>query len=237
MVFSNRAIVSLLAGCLFFCLVLEPCASRSNRALLTGETPPFTGTKLEENGRLCGVYGVHAGTGIVMGLNTRLNLIVEGKVGVSAPDFELASDIMDRKVDSQPIAPELAGVVFTAGDYRSSSFNVVANGIVTLDGDNAADSMFFFYSDASMFTGAGSEINLINGALAKNVFWVLGSSLNTGAGSNIGGSILAGESITFGASTTVLGGCIAAISGTITFGAQNDVTVVPVDTSSNLAEK
>jgi hypothetical protein len=230
MVFSNRAIVSLLAGCLFFCFVLEPCASRSNRELLTGETqtPPFTGPVLSI-GKLCGVYGVHAGTGIVMGRNTRLNLIVAGEVGVSAPGFELASDIMDNKVDATPIAPELSSVVLAKGNYRSSSFNVVANGIVTLSG--GASDKYFFYSDASMFTGADSLIDL-GEVLPENVFWVLDSSLNTGAGSRIGGSILAGESITFGASTTVDGGCIAAISGTITFGAQNVVTVVPVDMGS-----
>jgi hypothetical protein len=46
-------------------------------------------------------------------------------------------------------------------------------------------------SGSYMVTGANTNIKLINGALAKNVLFATTAATTTGAGSKLGGSILA----------------------------------------------
>lgn len=82
------------------------------------------------------------------------------------------------KTGSVLIAPELGGVTFAPGTYRTSSTaNVAASTIVTLDGATNANGQWIFQIPGSLTTGANVQIKLINGAKACNVFWVVGTSL------------------------------------------------------------
>lgn len=82
------------------------------------------------------------------------------------------------KTPSVLIAPELGGVTFAPGTYRTSATaNVAAGTIVTLDGATNANGQWIFQFPGSFTTGANVEIRLINGAKACNVYWVVGTSL------------------------------------------------------------
>jgi hypothetical protein len=170
---------------------------------------------------LCGdLFAVHAGGGISFGPSTK---ITGGEVGLASRGFNLAQDVMAYKRNATLIPAELGDTApFTAGYYRASTLNIAAGSTVILDGNNDPDAHFIFYSDTTMITGAISTIELRNGANAKNVFWVLGTTLTTGALTTFKGSISAGTDITFGEQTEVEG-CVAAVAD-ITYGTDNHVT-------------
>ena len=68
------------------------------------------------------------------------------------------------------------------------------------------------------------NIVLINGAQAKNVYWLVGSSATLGTGSQWQGNILALTSITLVDNATLFGRALAR-NGSVTLGANNVITL------------
>jgi len=109
------------------------------------------------------------------------------------------------------MAAEMGGEIFAPGLHtHGSAINIaLANPVVTLDAQGDPDAVFIFRADSTLTTAAGSQIVLLNGAKAENVFWVLGTSLSMGAESVMQGTVLAGSAITIGTHGTILGRAIA----------------------------
>ena len=108
--------------------------------------------------------------------------------------------------------------VLTAGYYTFAAGDVSlagsADGTLTLNG--SATDIFVFKTPSTLHTGAGGipTIALTGGALASNVYWVVGSSatLNVGvtsAGAVFPGTVLAAVSITVTQSGVINGRLIA----------------------------
>jgi hypothetical protein len=114
------------------------------------------------------------------------------------------------------MAIEMGGVTFYPGTHRSgSAINFAYGTVVTLDGNHEPNPEFLFIAGSTLVTAADTKFNLINGAKAENVLWVLGTAATLGARSVVEGSILAGTAITFG-TQSVLHGCALAQSA-VTF--------------------
>ena len=75
--------------------------------------------------------------------------------------------------------------------------------------------MFIFQAASTLITAAASNVNLVNGAQASNVFWVVGSSATLGTNSILQGNVLALTSITVTTGTTIDGRALA-INGAVT---------------------
>jgi hypothetical protein len=97
----------------------------------------------------------------------------------------------------------LAGVTLQAGTYKApgGSF-MIQGGDLTLTGDANATWVFQMASTLTVGgPGAAAPQNIIlaGGALAKNVFWQVGSAatINAGGGGTMVGTILARDGITF----------------------------------------
>ena len=106
----------------------------------------------------------------------------------------------------------------TAGYYTFSAGDVhlATSGPGTLTLTGSATDIFVFKTPSTLHTGAGGmpTITLAGGALASNVYWVIGSSatLNVGvtsAGAVFPGTVLAAVSITVTQSATINGRLIA----------------------------
>ena len=107
------------------------------------------------------------------------------------------------------IAGDQGGKTLVAGIYKSTSTLLVQNGDLTLSG-SATD--VWIFQIASAFTtvgGAGGNIVLAGGALAKNVYWQTGSSATIGNYTNFQGNVLALQSITMGSHATATGRMLA----------------------------
>src|SRR5271154_2041187 len=108
-----------------------------------------------------------------------------------------------------PIVADLGGQTLTAGVYNSAS-SIGLTGTLTLNGGGNPDSVFVFQAASSTLTTASSsQVTLINGAQACNVFWQVGSSATLGSDSNFVGTVLASQSITVTTNVTILGRVLA----------------------------
>jgi hypothetical protein len=125
---------------------------------------------------------------------------------------------------STVVGTELGGQTLVAGVYSSASGTFSMTGTLVLDGRNNPDAVFIFQADSTLITAAASNIMLINGAQASNIFWKVGSSATLGAGSAFTGTILAHTSITVGDGVTVVGRLLAG-AGAVTM--TNDTITTP----------
>jgi len=103
---------------------------------------------------------------------------------------------------------DLGGLVLGPGVYNFAS-SAQLTGILTLDGQNNANSVFVFQMGSTITTATAAQVVLINGAKACNVFWQVGSSATLGTATNFVGNILALASITVNSAVTVNGGLYA----------------------------
>lgn len=109
---------------------------------------------------------------------------------------------------------DLGGQTLTPGVYEDNnapdSMAITAGTkILTLNAQGDANAVFVFKSGSTLTTAANSQIVLINGAQACNVFWQVTSSATLGTGTLFKGNILALTSITDNGGSTVEGRLLA----------------------------
>jgi hypothetical protein len=153
-------------------------------------------------------------------------------------DLQIAWNEGKNKVPTKPTVAgdQMALKTFNPGVYHNANLGLSAGGVATLDALNDANGVFIFQVDAS-FTDSGtlllpSRIDLINGAKARNVWFVVGSAITIGSGTTWNGNILAGGTVTINSGSTVtgraLGGAAGAGAVTLTGAASPSVTTVTV---------
>lgn len=122
------------------------------------------------------------------------------------------------------------------GVYISATASSIGvTGVLTLDGQGDTNSRFVFQMPSSTLTTAagapgvpGSQIVLINGAKASNVFWQVGSSATIGTYSLFQGNVLADATITMGLNSTSCGRLLAgAVSASGEFVFDSNVVSLP----------
>jgi uncharacterized repeat protein (TIGR02543 family) len=129
---------------------------------------------------------------------------------------------------SDPGAGELGGLTLQPGVYKSagSTFQIT-NGDLTLDAKGDPNAVWIFQTAAGLTVGvagpAGARsVRLINGALAKNVYWHVGSAavINAAGGGVMTGTIISTAGVTFStagnAVQTVLNGRALSLVASVT---------------------
>lgn len=118
---------------------------------------------------------------------------------------------------------DLGGRTLAPGVYCAAT-SMGVTGTVTLDGQGNPNAVFVFQVGSTLTTGTISNIALINGASAANVWWQVGSSATLGTGTTFRGNILALQSITLNDNATMLGRALAR-NGAVTLGTNNTITL------------
>ena len=108
-------------------------------------------------------------------------------------------------------------------------------GTLDLDAQGDPNAVFFFQAASTLITASASNVVLVNGAQAANVFWVVGSSATLGTNSTLQGSILALTSITVTTGTTIDGRALAR-NGAVTLDTNTITALVPALTISMTAQ-
>ncbi len=118
---------------------------------------------------------------------------------------------------------DITGMILAPGVYTSNStMSIAVGGTVTLDGQGDSNAVFIFQIGSSLTVNNNSQILLINGARAKNVFWAIFASSTIGSNVSFAGSVLAGASNSVGTDSVVVGrllattGALSLLSNTIT---------------------
>jgi hypothetical protein len=116
------------------------------------------------------------------------------------------ADVADRP-DATPVAGALGGLTWAPGAYSSAALDIT--GKATLDAGGDPGAVFIFQSGSTLISAADSQVELVHGAQACNVFWQVGSSATLGASSFLRGTILTKTSITVGSDVTLDGRALA----------------------------
>ena len=133
------------------------------------------------------------------------------------------SDVASRLVDAT-VATELGGTTRTPGVYDSASGTFGITGILKLDALSDSNAVFIFKMATTLTTAGSSQVQLINGAQANNVFWQVGSSATLGGASALEGNVLALTSIGLGTGATV-DGRVLAENGAVTL--DSNIITIP----------
>jgi hypothetical protein len=136
-----------------------------------------------------------------------------------------------------PGAGELGGLTLPPGVYKSNSGTFdITNGDLTLDAQGDPNAIFVFQTASALTVGdsSPSSVRLIGGALAKNVYWYVGSAavINYAGGGIMSGNIIANSGVTLSspanstnASVTTLNGRAISLVSSVTM--VNTVINVP----------
>ncbi len=109
------------------------------------------------------------------------------------------------------IPAELGGTTKTPGVYDSNDGTFKITGTLTLDAAGDPNAVFIFKAGTTLTTAGASNIVLINGAQACNVFWQVDSSATLGVNSTFKGNILALTSVTLTTGANVEGSIFASV--------------------------
>lgn len=112
------------------------------------------------------------------------------------------------------ITGDLGGQTLPPGVYNAAS-SIGLTGTVTLDAQGDRNAEWIFQIGSTLTTATASHVLLINGATARNVIWLIGSSATLGTDTDFAGRVLAQTSITVNAGVTV-NGQVLAINGSVT---------------------
>lgn len=127
-----------------------------------------------------------------------------------------------------PGAGELGGLTLAPGVYKSASGTFkISNGNLTLDSQGDPNATWIFQTAAGLTVGiagptGAKSIIMKNGALAKNVFWYVGTAatINGAGGGVMVGTIIANAGVTFStsgnAAQTVLNGRAISLVASVT---------------------
>lgn len=137
------------------------------------------------------------------GTATSFAIATQGLLDANAAYLSISPASMPGGTD--PGAGELGSLTLTPGVYKSASgtFNIT-NGNLVLDAQGNPNAIWVFQTAAGLTVGTAGingakSVVLINGALAKNVFWYVGSAatINGAGGGVMTGTIIANSGVTF----------------------------------------
>ena len=203
---------------LFGCAALHVCLHAAQLPVALGSAGTFTvlaGSTATNTGftTVVGNVGVSPGsaaTGFPPATVTGGAIHVADGPAVSAQaDLSTAYiDAAGRSVAPVTVAGDLSGQTLPPGLYKSTSSLGIA-GVLTLDGQGNANSVFIFQVASSLTTGTGSRVVLIGNANPANIIWQVGSSATLGTYSTFNGTILAYASVTLTTGATLNGRALA----------------------------
>ncbi|MDB4874002.1 MAG: hypothetical protein JWM41_448 [Gemmatimonadetes bacterium] len=143
----------------------------------------------------------------------------------TAANDQIALTSAYNQLAAQPcgttITADLGGTTVLPGVYCAGT-TIGVTGTLTLNGNGNSNANFVFKAGTGLTT-AGNVV-LINGAQAKNVYWLVGSSATLGTGSQFQGNIITLTSITMVDNATLIGRALAR-QGAVTLGTGNVITL------------
>lgn len=113
---------------------------------------------------------------------------------------------------------ELGGLTLAPSVYKSASGTFkITNGDLTLDAQGNPNAVFVFQCASALTVGdsAPSSVKLIGGALAKNVYWYVGSTavINYAGGGVMTGNIIANSGVTLSAPANSTNASVTTLNG------------------------
>jgi len=187
-----------------------PLGSAANFEILAGSTVTSTGATVVTGGNL-GLSPGSAVTGFPPGVLTAPAVmhLTDAVAAQAQLDLTIAYNDAAGLTGGAALAANLTGLTLTPGLYTNATTVGLPGGNLTLDAQGNANAVFIFQVGTTLTTLSGTQVLLINGAQAKNVFWQVGSSATLGTTSAFQGTIMALQSITLQTGASLVGRALA----------------------------
>jgi hypothetical protein len=130
----------------------------------------------------------------------------------SAPakaDLLTAYNILAALPCSSTVGPNLAGLTLPPGVYCVGAAASNLTGVLQLDAQGNANSVFVFKMSSSFITSSGSTVSVINGGSPCGVQWQVSSDVTLDTGTTFVGNILALNSIAMNTGANLTGRALA----------------------------
>lgn len=101
--------------------------------------------------------------------------------------------------------PDLSGLALPPGVYAFPSANVVLNTFLTLNGASNPNGQWVFLIKGNLSTAVNAFVQLVNGAQACNVYFVVNQSAGIGDTNRFQGNVIAVDTIKVGKNTSNYG--------------------------------
>jgi hypothetical protein len=109
------------------------------------------------------------------------------------------------------LAGNIGGRTLGPGLYHSSSSLAISSGDLTLTAHGHSGAVFVIQVTSKLTVKSGHKVILAGGALASNIYWIVGSSATLGTTAVVYGNILAHKSISLATGATLHGRALAHI--------------------------
>lgn len=180
--------------------------SNAGNSTIQGDLGTYPTVSFGDSGGLVLTGAYHFGDAAAIAAKTDLSVAYAAALA-SAPSTSITTD--------------LGGKTLLPGAYVNSA-GLGVTGTLTLDAQGNPNSVFVLQTPAALTTAASSQINIINGGQACNVFWQVGSTTNLGANSEFKGNLLTASNFVGGANAKV-SGRVLALAGSVSLNANSIV--------------
>jgi uncharacterized repeat protein (TIGR01451 family) len=201
-----------------------PLGTAANFAVLAGSTVTNMGPTT-----INGDLGLSPGTSVTGFPPGRVNgtrHVADSVARQAQTDLTAAYNDAAARPATATVPVELGGTTLTSGVYRSAAGTFGITGTLTLDAEGDPNAVFIFQAASTLITAAASNVALVNGAQASNVFWVVGSSATLGTKSTLRGTVMALTSITVTTGTSI-DGRVLARNGAVTLHTNTVTALTP----------
>jgi hypothetical protein len=140
----------------------------------------------------------------------------DGATASATNNLLTAYNQLNSAIPSATHAPLLGnGETLTPGVYDISGVTVISN-LLTLNAQGNANAVFIFKISAALSSTTATQINLINGALACNVFWKVEGAVTLAALTSMKGNVVAHNDLIDLSSGVEIEGRLLSINGAVT---------------------
>ena len=207
------------------CQTVVPLGSAGNYAILAGTTVTNASTTTDQTTIIGGDVGVNPGTAVTGFVTGTYTAVIDNTgAGAAEGDLTTAYNTAAGLLLPAVLPGDMSGLTFPPGLYKTSSAVTLNSGSVTLDAQGDSNAVFVFQIGTTLIAAGGTQVILINGAQAQNIFWQVGSSATLGASTAFAGNLIAYTSITLDTNATLLGRALAS-NGAVTM--QSNTVTVP----------
>jgi Ice-binding-like/Bacterial Ig-like domain len=185
--------VPLGSACTFGILAATPVVSNSGPSVVTGDI---------------GIWPASSITGFPPGTLTGTEYAGDAVAQTAQGDLTVAYDYAAGAAGGAVLPADIGGETLVPGVYKTTSAqpSLGITGTLTLSGNG----IYIFQIVSSLTTAANnSDVVLIGGATAGNVFWQVGSSATLGTTTTFAGTIMAQASVSLDTGATLNGRALA----------------------------
>ncbi len=182
----------------------EPALDLKSAATFSalGLTVSNTGPNTSMSGDFGITTGAPTGTPLV---TSGASHIVDAGANQAMLDMQSAYNDAISRTSTFAIAGDLAGVTLHPGVYSSGGAAISQSTTLTFDAAGDSSAVFIIKIGGALSAAATSNMVLINGARAQNIFWVVGGAVGFAAQAHAVGTIISIGALSMGDGASISG--------------------------------